>query len=203
MSAQGPPPVEPEPVRSELEAAASRGLLTRRTLLKLGGAAGALLAAGGWAYRAFLWSAPPGPGLEVLSTEELGIADAIAEAFFPGPPQTPLSAREVGLGRFIDRYLAELYEDQRDLFRLVLRLLEAAPALGSGHGFSRLAVPARQEVLAAWQRSRLLYKRVAYQTLRFAFAMGYFEDGRVRNALGLRIGCAAAERVPEWTKAVE
>lgn len=203
MSAQVPPPGVPEPVRSELEAAASRGLLSRRTLLKLGGAAGALLAAGGWAYRAVLWSAPPGPGLSVLSTEELGIADAIGEAFFPGPPQSPLAAREVGLGRFIDRYLSELYEDQRDLFRLVLRLLEAAPAFGSGRGFSRLAVPARQEVLAAWSRSRLLYKRVAYQSLRFAFSMGYFEDGRVRQALGLRFGCAAAESGPGWTRAVE
>lgn len=201
MSMQLPPPLVPEvpaPGEGSKNEGAPAGLrIQRRTLLKLGGVGGALFLTGGWVYRTLLRAGPPAPGMEVLSEEELRVAGAIAETFFPGPPQSPLSAREVGLARYADGYVAELYEDQQQLLRLLLRTMEVSGYVSHGRPFSRLPVSARRGLLSSWKESDLQTRRAAHDTLRLIFSLGFFEDGRVRRALGLGLGCNVSARFPE------
>lgn len=199
MSAPPPPPVIPDsPQAQELGAAPRAGALSRRTLLKAGGLAGATLAAGGWAY-ANLWpGGAPAAGRALLTSWEFAIAQGIAEAFFPGPPVSPLPAGEVQLAEFADDYLGNtLYEPEQRLYRFVLRALDLHARLRGGVGFAAAALEDRQALLQSWWESGFAPRRAGYQSLRWLFAMGYFEDPRVRRALGLQFGCSLADGPPD------
>jgi hypothetical protein len=166
-------------------------------VLKLAGVGGALVAGGGWAYH-WLWRlTPPGPGLVLFSTDELELAEAVGEAFFPGPPVSPLSAKEIALARFADSYVGGMYESEHRLFKLLFRVLDLNALFTHARHFPALAVAQRKSLLDAWWHSRLATRRAGYQSLRYVFSMGYFEDHRVRKALGLRFGCDLSSRFPE------
>lgn len=162
---------------------------SRRTFLKRFAAGMGLVALGGVAYRVLFARGRPAPGNRTLTAAEMSTAEAAAEAFFPGPPAVPFAAGEIGVARFVDGYIAELPEDRGRLFKLLLRTLEWSTLPTAGSRFSRLSVEARAAALEAWNASRLYPRRAAYRSLRFACAMGYFEDDRVRAAVGWRLGC--------------
>src|SRR5207249_4194644 len=122
---------------------------------------------------------PAAPGRVCLTKDELAIVEKISEAFFPGPPDTPLAARDVDLAGFADRYIGGMYEDTIRLFKLLFRAINLAPVLSYGRSFYWLPLAKRQAVLDEWNQSDLLARRAGYASLRFVFSLGYFEDDRV------------------------
>lgn len=190
-----PPPLTPPVFEPHGGAGALlQGRLTRRRLLKLMGVGGLLLAGGAWIYKTVWRFGPPAKGKACLDKDEFAVCEKIAEAFFPGPPDCPLSAAEAKVADFADRYIAGLYEDNVRLFKLLFRALNLAPVLTYGRSFYWLPLEKRQQVLEDWHRSNLLARRAGYASLRFVFSLGYFEHPRVRAALGLRHGCPLDDR---------
>lgn len=185
-----PPLVPPDPAAASLVGPR----LTRRRLLGAFGVGGLFVAGGAWLYHALWKLGPPAPGLVCLDRDELAVSDAIAEAFFPGPPRSPLTASEVSLSAFADRYLGGLYEDNIRLFKLLFRAVNLSPVLTHGRSFCRLAPAERARVLEGWAQSELSTRRAGYASLRFVYSLGYFESPRVREALGLSHGCHLSGR---------
>jgi hypothetical protein len=163
-------------------------------VLQIGAFGAAFLTLGGFVYRTLWGFGPTAPGLKVLSSEDLEMSTALAEAFFPGPPHFPISGIDVGLPEFTDAYLDGLYPDQQRLLLSLFRVLNLWPLVSYGRTFVELPLSLRREVLKGWQLSRTQLRRAGHQTLRFIYALGYFEDFRVRSALGLRFGCPLPDR---------
>lgn len=194
MRSGSPPPPEEEGETYALDEQPLLSGVTRRWVLRVGGVGGALAATGWWLFGSLKRISPPGAGLRSLTRGELEIAEKIGEAFFPGPPVSPLTAAEVDLAGFVDRYLADMYPSELRLFKILFRVLNLSPVVGYARTFYWLPLADRQEVLEAWARSDVLARRAGYQSLRFIFSMGYFESSRVRAALGLTTGCEGADR---------
>jgi hypothetical protein len=93
---------------------------------------------------------------------------------------------------FVDLYVSHLYEDTQHLFRLLVRTLNLSTVLSQGAAFRFLPLKRRQLALAEWGQSDLRVRRAGYQSLSFAINMGYYEDERVRRALGFTTGCDPA-----------
>ena len=163
-------------------------------MLKIAGATGLAFAGAGWVIKTVWKLGPPGAGLTCLTEDENAISEKVAEAFFPGPPHSPFSADQVSLARFADAYIGGLYEDNSRLFKLLFRTLNLSTVLVYGRSFYWLDLDKRREVLETWAQSNLLARRAGYQSMRFLYSMGYFEDDRVRAALGLRHGCDLSGR---------
>lgn len=180
-------PVSPSPAPELLTSG-----LSRRRLLKVAGVGGLLLAGGGWAWRLLRGFGPPAPGCLVFDEKEYEVVKALAEAVFPGPPETPLSAADARVAEFVDVYVSGLYEDTQGLFRTLLRGLDASTVLSHGGRYHRLTQAQRREVLEAWATSGVQLRRAGYQSLSFALNLGYYEDERVRAALNLTTGCEPA-----------
>jgi len=172
--------------------------LNRRAVLKAAGAGAFVLLGGGYFYKSFWVVGPPGAGHKLFTTREYTVAEAIGDTLFPGPPFSPVSGSDIHLADFVDGYLAELYEDNQRLFKLLLAALNVSTLMTHASTFVRLSVDSRREVLDAWKSSQLLARRAGLQSLRFVYGMGYFENPRVRKALGLKAGCDLSGRLPEW-----
>src|SRR5687768_4009305 len=114
MSLQSPPPPPPEPspaALGPLDVAERGGAgLSRRRVLQLTGAAGLLVGAGSSLY-ALVRGARAGAGRVCFSDVEADVAGKIAEALFPGPPRSPLTAEAADLVGFADRYVGGLFDD--------------------------------------------------------------------------------------------
>lgn len=184
----------PPPLPSPSSPSPTAQKLSRRDILKAAGLGGVLLGGGTLLYRSVWEMAPPGEGRWCFSQNEFEVCEKLAEALFPGAPQSPFSAAEVQLAEFADRYVAGLYENERRLFKLLLGAFNVQPLLTHARTFKRLSLARRQEVLEDWAKSQLSVRKAGYQSLRFVLSMGYFEDVRVRAALGIRFGCPLPER---------
>lgn len=176
-----PPPVSPPALLTAKP--------TRRTLLKVLGVGGLLVAGGTWVWRTVGRFGPPAAGRMVFDQSEFAILQKACEAYFPGRPEWPFSADEVQTAEFVDTYAGNLYPDVQLLFRVLLRTLNVTPVPTRGRSFYWLPLEARQAVLQEWRTSELRVRRAGYQSLSFAIKLGYFEDDRVRAAAGFTAGC--------------
>ncbi len=177
---------------------------TRRTLLKVAGVGGLLLgglAALNHAVRGFGKAAP---GYRVFDVVEADVVEKVCDALYPGPPEVPFSAKEIDVAHFVDLYVAHLYPDTQELFRMLLRTLNMSSVPTHGGTFRFLPRAHALDVLNGWRDSGLRVRRAGYQTLTLTAAMGYFEDERVRQAAGFSLGCAidTAARPTLWTAAL-
>jgi len=175
--------------------------LTRRSLLKAAGIGGALLGAGAWLNGVLRGFGPPKEGLFVFDANEFEVVEKLADAMFPGPPTHPFSAAEIDVARFIDLYVANLYDDTQQLFRMLVRTLNLSTVVSQGAAFHYLPRSRRQKTLAEWATSDLRVRRAGYQSLSFPAHMGYYEDERVRAAAGFTTGCdlsASPDRPDLW-----
>jgi len=163
--------------------------LTRRSLLKAAGFSGLALGTGAWLNNVLRGFGPPREGLFVFDATEFEVIEQLADTLFPGPPECPFTAAQIGVGRFIDLYVANLYDDTKQLFRMLVRTLNLSTVLSHGAAFHYLPLSRRQKTLAEWATSDLRVRRAGYQSLSFAARMGYFEDERVRAAAGFTVGC--------------
>ena len=105
-----------------------------------------------------------------------------------------MSAAEVQLPEFADGYIGGMYEKEQRLFKLLLKAFNLQPVLSEGRTFVALPLEKRQRVLGDWAESKMSARKAGYQSLRFVLSLGYFEDLRVRKALGIRFGCPLPER---------
>lgn len=162
---------------------------SRRRFLKLGIAGGLLLGGGTLVYRAVGRFGPPALGYKVFDVDELAVLEAACEAHFPGPPEWPLTAKEAGVPQFVDRYLAELYPDNQLLFRALLRMLNVSTLVTHRRTFRSLSPADRLEVLEEWAKSSLRLRRGGYASLTLFIKMGYYENEKIREAMGYTLGC--------------
>jgi hypothetical protein len=152
-----------------------------------------VLGGGTWVYRAVGRFGPPAPGYVVFDPYELAILDAACDAFFPGPPEWPLTATEARTTMFVDRYVGGLYEDNQTLFRALLRTLNVSTLLTHGRTFRWLSSQDRFEVLEGWAKSSLYVRRSGHLSLSLIIKMGYYENEKVRAAAGFVEGCPLSQ----------
>ncbi len=162
---------------------------SRRKFLKLGIAGAVVLTTGTAVYRAVGRFGPAAVGYRVFDEAELLVLEAACEAHFPGGPDWPLSAKEAGCAQFVDRYLAELYPDNQLLFRALLRMLNVSTLVTHRRFFRTLLPAERLEVLEDWAKSSIRLRRGGYASLTLFIKMGYFENEKVREAMGYSLGC--------------
>lgn len=175
--------------------------LTRRSLLKAAGVGGLLLGGGAWLHGVLRGFGPPKEGLFVFDATEFEVVEQFADAMFPGPPACPYPAAEIGVARFVDLYVANLYPDTQQLFRMLVRTLNLSTVVSQGAAFHYLPRARRERTLQEWATSDLRVRRAGYQSLSFAAHMGYYEDERVRAAAGFTTGCdlsASPDRPDLW-----
>jgi hypothetical protein len=166
---------------------------SRRRVLKLGLAGAALLGGGSWVYRTVGRFGPAAPGYRVFDPGELAVLEAICEAHFPGPPDWPLTAKEAGCVEFVDRYVGGLYSDHQLALRALVRTLNVSTLVTHGRTFRWLTPTDRLEVLEGWAKSSLQLRRAGNQSLTLFVKLGYFENPRVRDAVGITLGCPVSQ----------
>ena len=108
----------------------------RRNFLKVGATAAAVTAVG--------CGSPPGRW-RVLTEVEAGTLAAVCDQIVP-TDQDP-GAAQAGVVSFIDRQLATLQKERRELYRLGLRALDAAARRRHGHAFADLGSDAQVGLL--------------------------------------------------------
>lgn len=151
---------------------------SRRRLLQVGLAGGALLAVGGASLA--LWpgttTTPPGP-LKVLDAKSYGVLAVFADTVLPGSNTAP-SATELDVASRVDDTLSRLHPADAAELKQVLGLLENALTgiilAGRPVPFTKASGAQRAATLSAWQTSRLPLLRTAYKALRNLCAAAYY-----------------------------
>jgi hypothetical protein len=117
--------------------------------------------------------------LRVLSPKEYLVLSAIADRVLRGDGAP--TAREVDAALFADAYLEQVPQPLVADVRALLHLFEHTASATSR--FTHLSPERQDEVLAAWQASRLLLRRQGFQALRTLCFMGYYRDPRTWSLL--------------------
>lgn len=161
--------------------------ISRRSLL-LGGVGGLALVAG---LRTLTLDGPA-PGARRLSSDELRLVEALAEALFP-EGAFPVGGLEADVPRRVDRILADVLEEsQATAFRYVLRTLDWGTAASRGARFVDLPVEARRDVLRTWREPEVMARRVAADSIKAILGMAYFSHPAVLGHIGWRLGCGGS-----------
>jgi hypothetical protein len=166
---------------------------SRRKFLKWGAAGAVAFGGGAFVYRSVGRFGPAAEGCQVFDADEIEVLEAAGEAYFPGGPEWPLTAKEAGCAQFVDRYVATLYDDNKLLFRALVRTLNISTLVTHRTLFKNLSSQARLEVLESWAASSLRVRRAGNQSLTLFIKMGYFENEKVRDAMGYTLGCAVSQ----------
>ncbi len=178
-------------------AARPRVLLGRRRLLKLGLGTGLVVAGvAGAAAWGLLRARAPAAGRRVLADDEIAVVVAVAEAYFPPGHPFGVAAHDVDVAGVVDEYVALLLPRERRGLRALLRGFDAWPVVSAtaASSFAGLDVARRVEVLAAFDASTVLERRLIGTLLRQLVGMAMLEDERLLAALGHRHGCG----LPVW-----
>lgn len=129
---------------------------------------------------------------EVLTAAEVRVVQALGRAIFPDNGRLP-SADEADLVGYIDRYLTWIPASERALVRVMF----------AAFGANVLLVPRsrRGDWIAAWENSRIYYRRVLFQALRSVFTLAYFSNPEVERRMGVQNGAAILARQAREAKA--
>lgn len=162
--------------------------LTRRRVLALGVGVGALTIAGslGW-----LVSLPtPAPGRLALSAREDELLVRLAEVWFPPGNPLGVAAGDVDIGGDLDRLVVLFAPQEQRVLHALLRVVDQLPraTLRSATRFSALPLLERREIMVAWETSTGPRRQLA-GVLRLLASLSFFEDERVRRAIGHSYGC--------------
>lgn len=144
-----------------------------------------------WGATLRLLEAAPAAGAEAaspaagaLSPNQQGVLDSVAEAVVQVEPGA-YAVAEARVGAFASSYLAGLPGPIRGLYRLLLLVFEVSPVFfGRFSRFSRLPVEARRAFLEGWMKSRLAFRRVAFNALKMFSVMGYYRHAETWKDLG-------------------
>ena len=108
------------------------------------------------------------------------------DTLFPAGGALPPSADDVDVVGYLDDWLGRLPRQQRTLIKLLFLGLEQAPLLApSLRRFSGLSREERERLFAAWEGSRLYYRRSILAALRTVFSFAYLDHPKVHEALGI------------------
>jgi hypothetical protein len=168
--------------------------LTRRQVL----AASALVAAavpagaGGVAWR--WWDQPAETSYALLSPDEVGILDALAEACFPAGGDPPLGGGGANVARYFDGVLEGLVPAQQKLLKLALHAIDALPLATHGARLTELPVPDASAAVASWLASSRFELRGVAQSLTLFVGMAYFAHPDVRDRVAVQFRCGFADR---------
>lgn len=170
--------------------------MNRRQFMVLGGVSTLGLAVGSAAWRVggVWWDQKPGEGRQVLSGDEVQIAESIAEALFPGDHEMP-AGDEVGVIETLDGYLAAIPSQKANLLRLLLHAIDEM-AVPSDLGLTRFrnrSLEERIEILNAWDDSWIGVRREAFEALKMVLSMGYCESPQVLEAAGIDYECGGIQ----------
>lgn len=165
-----------------------RARLTRRRLLALGVGVGALTVVGsvGW-----LVSLPtPAPGRLALSAREGELLVRLGEVWFPPGNPLGVAAADVDIGGELDRLLVLMSAGEQRALHALLRVVDQLPraSLSSSTRFTALPLSERRALMVAWERSAGPKRQLA-GLLRLLAGLTFFEDERVRRAIGHSFGC--------------
>jgi len=160
-------------------------LVSRRTVLFSGVAAGGVLAAAG----GLRWARTPAVGFLVLSRPEIGIVEATSRILFP-PGIFPVAGGDGQTAPEVDRILAEVIEPKTVApFRTMLAALEWGTLVSRGTRFSQLQPDEAKHVLDVWGSENPFPRRVAFDSLQAVIGMAFLRRREVLDAIDWRTGC--------------
>jgi hypothetical protein len=162
-----------------------RTLVSRRSVLVSGVAAGGLLAAGGWVR----WARKPAEGALVLSAPEIEVVEAATRVLFP-PGVFPIAGGDGKTAPEVDRILAEVIDPRAVApFRTMLGALEWGTLISRGSRFSELTPDEAKHVLDVWGSENPFPRRVAFDSLQAVIGMAFLRRPEVLKEIGWRTGC--------------
>ena len=160
--------------------------LRRRTLLKLGVSAVAVVGAGAGGLLAMRGSAPAVTGLRILSAQQYRTLSHIAHAQFPAGGPFAVGADELALAESFDGFLADEGPENRGDLTTALGLVEYGPVLFErrAHTFSNLDEAARLEHWRGWCDSDVLLRRQVATAFRKFILLVSFDNPKVWPSIG-------------------
>ena len=160
-------------------------LVSRRSVLVGGVAAGGLLVAGG----ALVVSGEAAPGASVLSQAELDVVEQAARILFPSG-YFPVAGGDGVTAAEVDGLLAEVIDPPAVApFRSMLGALEWGTLISRGTRFSKKSTSEAREVLYVWSSENPAPRRVAFDSLQAILGMAFLRRPEVNAAIGWRAGC--------------
>lgn len=193
------PPVSPIPDEPDFGASSEdsssstppqKRTLPRRKFLIGAAATGLFMAGGGLAWKLGAKGQAPAAGLLTLSEGERSTVEAIVEVFFPGGGGLPAGS-EVGVVEAFDAYVDDLPGNMGTLMKLLVQGIEWGAIFTSSRfeRFSKLPLEQREQVISAWENSKIYASRSGFMSLKLALGMGYYESPQVRKAIGWYMPC--------------
>jgi hypothetical protein len=135
--------------------------------------------------------------LQILSPFEATIVRALGQTMYPREGNIPIDAVDARAVEYVDAWLAALPLRERTLVRLMFVLYEMSmPLFGPSRTrtFTRADPAAQYEYLAAWETSRVYFRRASMFGLRSVFAFAYLADAEVQRRIGLDDGVETLRR---------
>lgn len=135
--------------------------------------------------------------LQILTPPEATIVRALGQTMYPREGNIPIDAVEARAVEYVDAWLAALPQRERTLVRLMFVMFELSmPLFGPSRfrTFTRADPDSKYEYLAAWETSRLYFRRACMFGLRSVFALAYMADGEVKRRIGVDDGVATLRR---------
>jgi hypothetical protein len=135
--------------------------------------------------------------LQILSPFEATIVRALGQTMYPREGNIPIDAADARAVEYVDAWLAALPLSERTQVRLMFVLFEVAmPLFGPSRTrtFTGADPAAQYEYLAAWETSRLYFRRAAMFGMRSVFAFAYLADGEVQRRIGVDDGVVTLRR---------
>jgi hypothetical protein len=162
-----------------------KAMISRRSLLATGVAAGGVIALGGTAAHL----GAPLAGYRVLAQGEVDIVEAVAAVLFP-PGLFPVAGGDGGTAPEVDRLLAEMVEPSMvSPFRYLLRALEWGTFVSRGSRFTELDPETAEAVVDIWASGRPFPRRMAFTSIQALLGLAFFRREEVVQAIGWRAGC--------------
>ena len=147
--------------------------LTRRQVLIATSAAAVLggLTAGGTAVH--WWDQSPGQRLSALSEDEAHFARALADTFFPPGGNPAIGGAESGAVEGFDALLLAMEEDNRNILKAFLHILDTSTLPSRCARFTSLTIEERAEVLESWKNHPVTIWRIAVESLQILLGIGF------------------------------
>ena len=139
------------------------------------------------------WDQEVSDSYRMLSAREAAIAEAMADAMFPGDQLGMPNGTDVAVVETLDGYLGAINSHTANLLRLLLHAIDEM-AVVSGLKMRRFHRRPRHErvaILNAWDTSMIGVRREAFRGLKLLLSMGYCESPEVIRAAGLDYQCGA------------
>lgn len=135
--------------------------------------------------------------LQILTPLEATIVRALGQTMYPREGNIPIDAVDARAVEYVDAWLLALPPKERTLLRLMFMMFELSmPLFGPSRTrtFTRANPAAQYEYLAAWETSRLYFRRACMFGLRSVFALAYMADSEVQRRIGVDDGVATLAR---------